>query len=937
MDAATWQRAEQLFLECADLPPAAQQRLLDTACLEDSGLRELVDSMLAGDRRDPPIDNAIRKAATAIGMAHDERLIGLRAGNYTLCERIAAGGMGVVFLAERSDRAFEHRVAIKLLASDFSTSEMQARFAMERQILADLVHPNIARLLDGGETAGGMPYLVMEYIDGNPIDEYCQLHDLAIEARIRLFQKVCDAVDHAHRNLVVHRDIKPANVLVTPDGVPMLLDFGIAKLVGARRPAADLTQVGSRIMTPRHASPEQVLGAAITTASDIYSLGLLLYQLLSRQFPYDIVTDTRPSEVEAAIVDRLPPPPSARAVEHIDRDLDTITMKALRKEPAARYSSPRALADDLGRWMAHEPVSARPLTLGYTVSSFWRRHRAVATAAGFAIVAIVAGSAAAIAGLMRARHAEHVALSEVAASDAVSAFLVDVFRQADPHETSGAEPTVNDVLHAGRLRIDGALGASPAVKSRLLEALGGIYKVRGKFVYAAQQLEDALAVHRTMPDPDPATEARLLNALGDTYRQLDRTASARESLEAARQLYAKLGSAFPAERAENASNIGLVHASLEDPQAARAYFDEALQLREATFSPPHADIANSLHNLAWLAGREGDFARSAAFGERALAMRIELFGESHGLVASSLHNLVRTYLMLNELDDALAAAETNSRISRSVYGTDHLWTQLALHWQARALETSGELQAALVLRRELHAISVGDEDILAFDLAESKRFLGSLLVVLGRYAEAEALLQAAQAVLDDPGIPVPASREANRTTLADALLRTGRARAAYELLATGGDSPPGSCTGDEPDSERQMICARILAADGQPERAFELAEAAIADVVTRTPFDELRRADATYVYATMLMDNGRLTHASALFETAAETYARLRGTAYWRYRLAIAGAARSGSGADFGFAADSVSGDVGKLLTGLMPILGENHPEISRLATEPDR
>jgi tetratricopeptide (TPR) repeat protein len=317
-----------------------------------------------------------------------------------------------------------------------------------------------------------------------------------------------------------------------------------------------------------------------------------------------------------------------------------------------------------------------------------------------------------------------------------------------------------------------------------------------------------------------------------------------------------------------------------------------------------------------------------AYGERAVAMRTEVFGENHGLVASSLHNLVRTYLMLNKLDQALAVAEANTRISRAVYGTHHPWTQGAMHWQARALESSGDLQAALALRRELLALSLADEEILPFDLAESRRFLGSLLVTLGQYEEAEALLRVAQATLDEPGLPIMATREANRTKLAQAIYRSGRLEEAYVLLQRRDDSPSSGCAGTDADLEREMLCARLYAASGDAQRAFQLVENAIGDFEAQSVLDELRKADAWYVYATLLMDAGRPADARGAFGKAAEIYARHRGDTFWRYRLAVAGAARC----DTDFTRDGKPAEIVRDVVRLLrPLLGEDHPEILRL------
>lgn len=306
------------------------------------------------------------------------RWVGQRIGPYELISLIGEGGMGQVFLAERVDGEFSQRVAIKVIRGASLTAKTIGQFQSERQILADLQHPNIARLLDGGATDQGLPYVVMEFVDGEPLDLYLQAHELSLNARLELFIDVCAAVEHAHRALVIHRDIKPSNILVTKQGVPKLLDFGIAKSIAQRD--ADAT-VDGRVLTPSYASPEQVKGDVLTTSTDVYSLGIVLYQCLAGERPYE-TTSLTPAEYERVVTEHLPTRPSARLRDRdqpewtkLSGDLDAIVMRALAKEPERRYASAVALADDIRRHLAHLPVSAQPDTLGYRLSRFVRRRR----------------------------------------------------------------------------------------------------------------------------------------------------------------------------------------------------------------------------------------------------------------------------------------------------------------------------------------------------------------------------------------------------------------------------------------------------------------------------------------------------------------------------------------------------------------------------------
>ncbi|HNC99766.1 MAG TPA: serine/threonine-protein kinase, partial [Myxococcota bacterium] len=315
-------------------------------------------------------------------------MAGRRIGPYRLTGELGEGGMGVVYLAERVDQAFEQKVAVKVLRRGLESTEMQARFRRERQILARLEHPNIARILDGGTTEDGVPWLGMELVDGEPIDQWCDQRRLSVDERLRLFQKVCAAVDYAHRNLVVHRDLKPSNILVTDAGEPKLLDFGIAKVLLEGSDLSE-TRSGPTAMTPRYASPEQVRGQSVTTASDVYTLGVILYELLTGQAPYTLKT-AQPAELERVIGQELPAAVSvavlragsstptgespARLARRLRGDLDTILEKALAKEPERRYASVQQLQEDLDRHLGGLPVLARRDSRGYRLGRFVQRN-----------------------------------------------------------------------------------------------------------------------------------------------------------------------------------------------------------------------------------------------------------------------------------------------------------------------------------------------------------------------------------------------------------------------------------------------------------------------------------------------------------------------------------------------------------------------------------
>jgi serine/threonine protein kinase/tetratricopeptide (TPR) repeat protein len=408
-----WQRARDLLQQALEVAPGDRAAFLDQACPGGSSLRIEVESLLASyDSAGDTFLEGGAIGAAGLGDFAGETLPGQRIGPYLLAEEIGHGGMGVVYRAVRADDQFRKEVAIKIVRGSCADEASTQRFKAERQILADLDHPNIARLLDGG-AVGSRPYVVMEYVHGVPIDEYCDEHKLGLRARLELFRKVCSAVAYAHQRLVIHRDIKPGNILVNAEGQPKLLDFGIAKILDtSQQDGANMTATMMLLMTPEYASPEQMRGQAITTATDVYSLGVVLYGLLTGRRPYR-TTGRSPQEVARAVLEQEPEKPSATAVrpegpnddlvslarasspEKLRRrlrgDLDNIILKAIRKEPERRYASVEQLSEDVGRYLTGLPVLARPDTFFYRSGKFVRRHKAAAIGAALVALALIGG------------------------------------------------------------------------------------------------------------------------------------------------------------------------------------------------------------------------------------------------------------------------------------------------------------------------------------------------------------------------------------------------------------------------------------------------------------------------------------------------------------------------------------------------------------------
>jgi serine/threonine protein kinase/tetratricopeptide (TPR) repeat protein len=444
-----WELIQELFLAAAELPPADRRPFLDQKCDGDRELREDVESMLHSDTRAEQ-ELAATLQAEARSLFHTRDLTGSRLGPYRVERQIGAGGMGEVYLAHRDDQLFKQRVAIKVVRRGCDTPELVERLHQERRILANLEHPSIARLIDGGTTSDGRPYFAMEYVEGEPIDRYCESHALDIPQRCRLFLRVCEAVASAHRNLVVHRDLKPGNIIVTADGSPKLLDFGIAKTLESGA-APGLTRFADALpYTPEYASPEQVQGLPLTTATDVYSLGAILYELLTGTRAQRIDRATPPEITHVVCESEISLPSQATKLptawrKRLRGDLDRIVWRAMRKEPERRYLSVDQLADDVSRHLAGHPITARQDSARYRVGKFLRRHIVVFSAASAVALSLVAGVVISVAEARRAQSQRERAQERLALMvDLANRVLFDVHSSIEP--LAGSTPARRDIV-----------------------------------------------------------------------------------------------------------------------------------------------------------------------------------------------------------------------------------------------------------------------------------------------------------------------------------------------------------------------------------------------------------------------------------------------------------------------------------------------------------
>ena len=742
LDREQWRRAEKLFAEAADCDPAERERLLERE--PDEEVRREVQSMLRHDAGSTDaIAGAIQEAAADAtgGPPMRERI-----GPYKVLKLLGRGGMGAVYLAARDDDEFSKQVAIKVVPGGVESDELLSRFRGERQILASLEHPHIARLLDGGATEDGLPYLVMDYVDGVPVDVYCDRNRLSLDARLELFREICKAVQHAHRNLIVHRDIKPANILVTADGDPKLLDFGIAKLLEADPdPTAGSPPTATRLMTPEYASPEQIRGERVTTATDVYSLGLLLYELLTGRRPYALqksgfdamaraITGQEPERPSTAVVRdpvKTDPGGAEATVERIARqrsslpdalrrrlagDLDHILLMALRKEPARRYPTVEQLSEDIRRHLEGLPVEARPDTWGYRAKKYLRRHpwRSVAAAL---ILLLITGSS-----LGFRFQARQIALerdrAQVEADTAkrVTDFMVELFEYSSPQEARGREIPVVEVLERGARRVQAELADDAEIQARLMTTIAEVY--------------------------------------GNLHRYSDALPLAEAALERQRELHG----AESAEAAAALGHVGALRMLLGEEDAAESLLVDSLEMRRRLLGPAHDEIVDGMNTLSMLRLRHARYEEAEELNRAAMAMATELHGEVDERVGTSANALGRVLHAMGEYEEAEAVFRKSLAVRREILGNDHPAVATVLHNLGELLTTLGRFKEGEEVKSEAVELMgrLHGKESVPYALALNN--LAAQLKMMGQPERSEPLArESRQIVLDRLGEEHPLS------------------------------------------------------------------------------------------------------------------------------------------------------------------------------------
>ncbi len=788
---------ESLFDGALALPEPSREEFIAISSSHDPWLESELRGLLAAHARSDS------EFVLPVRVEHElaERYVGSRLGAYEIGRQIGAGGMGTVHEAVRADDQYRARVAVKFLRRSAESAVAIRRFRAERQILASLQHPNIASLVDGGVTADGLPYFVMEYIDGVPITRWCEGRRLDVASRLALFEQVCAAVRAAHQKLVVHRDLKPGNILVTADGTVKLLDFGIAKLIrdGESDGDATATQAGQRAFTPEYAAPEQIVGSAVDTTTDVYALGVVLFELLTGRRPFDL-QGTTAGEMERIVTEQPAPRPSsvlsptrwqelsersaARARRSIEGDLDAIVMMALRKEPGRRYASVDALARDVERHREQLPVQARPDSLAYRVRKFVSRRRWETVAVTAAVLSLVGGTVAALREARRAEAQAVLAKQEGARATEVSRFLTTMLNAANP-ESFGRDITMRAVLDSAVMRADSSK-LSPELESEIRRIMGGAYLALGELDIAERQFRLDLAAHRrAAPGGDYGTAV--------TYSQLSLVAETRGNMVAAdsllrvaENLFARFPHSDRREESTAIENRARVLYQLGKVPDALAQMRKSLALGERYFAEDDSARAPSFLNAAVVFSEAGELAAADTISLRGLETATRAHGVNHPLVASAYSIRAGVLELLNRVDEASAAYVQSLAIKRRILGaqhisyattavnyTDHLmrrekWREAAtmareilalrgtslgessypvqgcLMHLGRALAHLDSAKAGEQLVREVRAMREKSLPAGHWLLASTDGALGEVIALDGRYVEAERLLLSAE-------------------------------------------------------------------------------------------------------------------------------------------------------------------------------------------------
>jgi len=793
------QRIEAIFHQALQFPDEQQQAFIESAFKDDPEMLAEVMDLLAASKQESVALNRVLKSPVL--MSEDlepsqNKLEFKRIGAYLIEKEISHGGMGRVFLGRRDDQEFTSQVAIKLVRVDRRSAWAEAKFKEERQILANLNHANIAMMLDGGTTEDGQPYVVMEYVDGVHINEFVKSQQLSVVEKLDLFMRVCDAISHAHKNLVIHRDIKPSNIMVNSDGQPKLLDFGIAKIMSEGQDMqATVTQMA--MMTPTYASPEQIRGESISTASDIYSLGVLLYELLTEKPPFE-VGSASPAEIVKAVCDTQPVKPS-EAIENeamgksIRGDLDNIVLKAINKDVMRRYESVDGLVTDIKNYLAGRPVIAAPDSSWYRFRKFYGRNRwSMLGAATFVLtLALVVGyytwqlateKDRAIKAEADALLAAEQAQQEAQTANRVSEFLIGIFEANDPRAgMPGKDLTARQLLDLGAQSLTESLDDEPATKAHLWRTIGLAYAHMGDFEAGIAALRQSLALHQAHSSPLDQGEA--MNRLAEILRKADQFDEAVQLHRQAIELHESSQQEPTWELADAHNNFGLLLYNLGQYDEAEASLKKAIQThRAAAGGQEAASVGINMHNLSLILRVRGKYKEAEAMIRTALDITAQFRGEDSTSWIVSLQQLGRIQNDLGQYEEALKTVDQALQMGAKHYNPDNPRLAAMYSRKANSYHALGRYEEAEAMYLKSAAIYVGAHGPDSWNEAYMELYYAQMLMSQDRYTEAHEKLTHSLSVRtqlfahDHPAIAIA------KTHLADTKLALGAVDEANQLL-----------------------------------------------------------------------------------------------------------------------------------------------------------
>ncbi len=744
--------------EAMSLPPGERDAFLVRSSAGDDALLREARELLA-EANATSFDAVTARLGASVERAADHlRQLPKQIGPYRILALLGEGGMGLVYRAEQTS-PIRREVALKVSRSGLRGESARARFDAERQALAVMDHPNIARIYDAGATDDGAPYFAMELVHGDPITHYCDTHRLDLDARVELFAKVCRAAQHAHIKGIIHRDLKPSNILVANvDGVaePRIIDFGIAKAIEATADAETMhTAFGSVIGTLEYMSPEQASGQGhVDTRSDLYSLGVVLYELVTGSLPFEsaVLRGAGPAEAQRIIKDTDPPKPARRftstkkrediarvrntdprALEkRLDGDLGWIVMKAIEKDPARRYQSASDFAADLDRLRVHEAVAAGPPSRRYRASRFVRRHRTGVVAASLVLAAMLAGITLATVGFVRAKHAQVQAENEARRAKRISNFLTKMLAQSRP-DKEGVDVTLMEVVDstAAQMARDTTFANDPLVRADILHALGETYRTLDQFDRAIPLFQESLALKRAAAGEDDPTTLVTLNKLSQSQAMSGNLKDAIVTQEKVVALSERVLGKEDAEYSGRLANLGNMYADIGDLAKAEVLLRESLAIDRRVLGNDHEEMPISINNLATILVDQGKCDDAIAFHEESLALRRRAFGVPSAEVGVALGNYARALDCAGRYTEAEAAADSALIVCTEVFGPDHVRTATTRVRLAEARLHLGRAAEAEPLIRS--AIPVFEKmDARHWRAGDARAVLGEILIAMNR-------------------------------------------------------------------------------------------------------------------------------------------------------------------------------------------------------------